>query len=86
MKLVKISEIENKISNNYDNNKYITTQKINMLTTENYDSRLAQANTASKNDTANLLSKAYFACKLKSVNKLSEKVKLLSSSWNVIYK
>ena len=75
VKLVKISEIEN-----------ITTQKINMLTTENYDSRLAQANTASKNDTANLLSKAYFACKLKSLNKLSEKVKLLSSSWNVIYK
>ena len=48
--------------------------------------RLAQANTVSKNDTANLLSKSDFVDKLKSLNKLSEKVKLLSSSWNVIYK
>ena len=49
----KISGIENKITTNQDQDKYITTQEFNNLTAENVPARLAQANLAIKNDTAN---------------------------------
>ena len=32
----KVSEIENKIANNHDHDKYITTQEFNKLTAENF--------------------------------------------------
>ena len=35
-----ISEIENKITANHDHDKYIITQKINKLTSENFTARL----------------------------------------------
>ena len=55
----KINEIENKIN---DHGKYITTQKFNKLTSENFDGRLKQANFASKNDIAGFV-------KLKNISK-----------------
>ena len=45
----KISEVENKIPNTNkvsDNSMYTTTQKVNMLTAENFTARLKQANLA----------------------------------------
>ena len=53
----KISETENKITNDHNNDKYITTQKFNTLTSENLTARLQQANLASKNNTANSIKK-----------------------------
>ena len=46
----KISEIENKITTDHDNDKCITTQEFNELTAESFTARLAQTNVASKND------------------------------------
>ena len=43
----KISEVENKIS---DNSKYITTQECTKLIAENFASRLKQANLVNKTD------------------------------------
>ena len=51
----KISEIENKITTDHDHDKYITTQEFNKLTSENFNTRLAQANLASKSDIANFI-------------------------------
>ena len=51
----KISEIENKITTDHDHDKYITTQEFNKLTSENVNTRLAQANLASKSDIANFI-------------------------------
>ena len=69
----KISEIENEIATDHDHDKYITTQKSNKLTSENFTARLKQANLASKNDIAN------FVKKMKNhkneLNELSKKVK-----------
>ena len=39
----------------FDHGKYITTPEFNKLTKENFDERLKQANSASKNDIAELL-------------------------------
>ena len=36
----KISETENEITNDHDHDKYITTQKVNTLTSENLTARL----------------------------------------------
>ena len=46
----KINEIEKKITDLDDSNKYITTQEFSKLMSENVAARLAQANLASKND------------------------------------
>ena len=54
----KINEIEKKITDDHD--KYITTQKFNKLTSENFASRLAQANLASKSDFAAFVKKNRF--------------------------
>ena len=49
----KLAEIEKKIRNHYNNNKYITTQEFNRLTAEYFAARLNQANLATKADIAN---------------------------------
>ena len=56
----KINETENKITFNYDHDKYITTQKFDKLTSENFSARLAQANLASKNDITNFMKNTNF--------------------------
>ena len=57
--IIKISEIESKF-NNYNHEKYITTSEFIKLTTENFKTRLAQAD---------LVTKADFDDKLKNLNK-----------------
>ena len=64
----KINEIENK-TNDQDLTKYITTQEFNKLTLENFASRLAQADLASKNDIAYFVKMTDFDNKLKNLNK-----------------
>ena len=78
-----ISEIENKITVDHDNDKQITTQVFNQLILENFTARLAQiTNLASKNNVANFVKKTDFDNKLKNVtsnknklNKFSKKLK-----------
>ena len=48
---VKFDEIEKKITN-HGNDKYVSRQEFNTLTTENFAARLKQANLANKNDIA----------------------------------
>ena len=64
----KISVIEIRITD-HDHGKYITTPEINKLTAENFATRLAQANLASKSDIANFVKKTDFDDKLKNLNK-----------------
>ena len=53
-----ISEIENKITVDHDNDKQITTQVFNQLILENFTARLAQiTNLASKSNVANFVKK-----------------------------
>ena len=40
----KVSEIENKTTTDHDHDKYITTQEFDKSTSENFATRLAQAN------------------------------------------
>ena len=49
----KINDIEKKITTDHDDDKYITTQESNKLTSEIFVARLAKANLATKIDTAN---------------------------------
>ena len=63
----KISKTENKIGSDHDHDKYITTQELNNLTSENFTARLKQANLASKNDIANFIKKTDFDESLKTV-------------------
>ena len=58
--------LENKITTDHDQDKYITTQEFNKLTSEKFSARLKQANLASKNDIANFVKKTDFD-KLKNV-------------------
>ena len=51
----KISEIENKITTDHDHDKYITTEEFNKFTSENFTTRLKQANLANKSDTSNFV-------------------------------
>ena len=61
----KLSETENKITTDYDHDKYITTQEFNKLTAENFIARLAQGNLARKSNIANLEEKTGFNNNLK---------------------
>ena len=78
-----VSEIENKITVDHDNDKQITTQVFNQLILENFTARLAQiTNLASKSNVANFVKKTDFDNKLKNVtsnknklNKFSKKLK-----------
>ena len=65
----KISEIENRITTDHDDDKYITTPEFNNLAAENFAARLKQANLSSKNDIANFVNKMDFDNKLLSFNK-----------------
>ena len=65
----KVSETENNIAIDYDNDKNTATQKFNKLTTGNFPARLAQKNLASKNDFADFIKKRDFDDKLKKLNK-----------------
>ena len=56
----KINENEKKNTDHDHSNKYITTQEFNKVTVENFVSRLAQANLASKNYIAALVKKTDF--------------------------
>ena len=80
----KISEIENKITNDHDHDEYIAIKEFNRLIWENFTARLKQANLATKNDIANFIEKTDFDNKLKNVasnknelNELSKKVKAI---------
>ena len=57
------------INTDHNQDKYTTTQEFNKFTSENVAARLAQTNSASKNDIANFLKKTIFDDKLKHVNK-----------------
>ena len=48
---MKFDEIEKKTTN-HDNDKYVSRQEFNTLTTENFAARLKQANLGNKNDIA----------------------------------
>ena len=79
------NKIGNKITNDHDHDKYITTQEFHKLTSENFTARLKQEYLASKNDIANSVKKTDFDI-LKNVtsnknelNKLSKKVKAIST-------
>ena len=60
----KINEIETDVTD-HNNDKYITTQKINTLTSENFAARLAEANLVSKTDIVDFVRKTDFDDKLK---------------------
>ena len=62
---IKISDIEKKITD-HDHGKYITTSEFNKLATENFNTRLAQAN---------LITKADFDAKLQSISKRITSIK-----------
>ena len=63
------NQIETKITTNHDHDKYIATQEFNKSTSENFCTRLAQANLGSKNHIGNYVKKTDFVDKLKTVNK-----------------
>ena len=73
----KISETENRITADYDYDKYITTKEFNNLTAEKFTARLVQANLASKSDVANFVKKADL--NENELNELSKKVKYISA-------
>ena len=56
----KINGIEKKITGHDYSNKYINTQELNKLTSENFAGRLKQANLATKDDTAESIKKNRF--------------------------
>ena len=60
----KINEIETDVTD-HNHDKYITTQKINTLTSENFAARLAEANLVSKTDIVDFVRKTDFDDKLK---------------------
>ena len=53
----KIVEIDKKITDHDHINRYITTQKLNKLTGENFDARLKQENRTAKADIVNFARK-----------------------------
>ena len=64
-----MNEIQKKITDHDLSNKYITTQELYKLTSKYFDSRLAQANLARKNDVADFVQKTDFDDKLKNNKK-----------------
>ena len=63
----KISEIEKKLID-HDHDEYITTPEFDKLTAEDFAARLAQANSATKNNIASSVKKTNFDDKLKYLN------------------
>ena len=66
-------KLKKKITTDYDHDKYLTAQKGNKLTVENFSARLAQANLASKSDIANFAQKTDL--NKNKLNELSKKLK-----------
>ena len=56
----KTSEIEEKHTDHDHNKKYITTQKLNKLTSEHFAARLKETNLATETDIADFVKKARF--------------------------
>ena len=80
---VQILLLSLKITTDHDQEKHITTQEFNKLTSENFAARLAQANLASKNDIPIFEKKIGFNKELKrlnenQLNELSKIVKAIS--------
>ena len=63
----KIDEIENKILS-HNRHKYITSQKSNNFTADNFAARLARLNLATKNNIADFVKEADFDYTLKNIN------------------
>ena len=63
----KISENENKITTNLDQDKYITIQELNKLTSQRLTARLKEENLTTKNDIANFVKRTDFDKKLENV-------------------
>ena len=63
----KISETENKITTNLDQDKYITIQELNKLTSQRLTARLKEENLTTKNDIANFVKRTDFDKKLENV-------------------
>ena len=61
-------KLKKKNTSEHNNDKYVTTQEFNKLTSGNFDARLAQANLASKSDFANFVKKTDCHDKLKQIN------------------
>ena len=57
----KASKIENKITNDHDHDRYITTREFNKLKSEHFAAKLSQANLESKSDIANFGEKNWFS-------------------------
>ena len=68
IKLTNGEKNEQEITYN-DHDKYITTQKFNKLTSDNFTSRLEKASLANKNDISNFVEKTDFDNELKTLNK-----------------
>ena len=64
-----------KITDHYHSNKYITTQRFNKLTVENFEARLAQAKLATKADIADFVKKTDFGDKLEILNRKVTSIK-----------
>ena len=64
-----MSETEKKYWYDYSD-KYITTQEFNNLASENFATRLTQANLANKNDIAAFVKRTYSDDKLKNLNQI----------------
>ena len=65
----KINEIENIVTTQNNNNKYITTQDFTQLTSEDFRAKLAQENLASQTDIVDFVKKIDFNDKLQNLNK-----------------
>ena len=70
-----ISEIENKITTDHDRDNYITTEEFNKLISENFTTKLAQANLANKSYIANFVKNTDFQGKLNNLNKILLQIK-----------
>ena len=65
----KINEIENIVTTQNNNNKYITTQDFTQLTSEDFRAKLTQENLASQTDIVDFVKKIDFNDKLQNLNK-----------------
>ena len=64
-----------KITDHCHSNKYITTQRFNKLTVENFEARLAQAKLRTKADIADFVKKTDFGDKLEILNRKVTSIK-----------
>ena len=77
-----------KLEKNFDqdhSNKYITTQKFNKLTSENFAAKLKQVNLASKSDIAKFVTKIEFDNKLKDVTLAKGLTKDLINMFSILH-